>query len=199
MRLDDSYFLHPDVVSHARNVLGKMLIVNHGTVKIAAIISETEAYEGETDRASHAWNGRRTKRTETMYGKGGMAYVYLCYGMHKMMNIVTHEAGTPHAVLLRSAWVLQPGNPNPLAIQGPGRLTKTMGIQLQHNGADLMSGNEIWMEDIGITPLPEEVLRTPRIGIAYAAEHALWPYRFVWTPAPATLAETFRRLTLLNW
>jgi DNA-3-methyladenine glycosylase len=182
MRLTPDVLRNPDVVLLARFLLGKALVHYEGNKTRVAIISETEAYEGETDRASHAWNGRRTPRTETMYQKGGIAYVYLCYGLHKMMNVVTHDAGIPHAILLRSAFIGESGNSLIQATRGPGRLGRVMGIELKHNGADLIQGKTLWLEDLGIIAPEKEIKCTPRIGIAYAGEHAAWLYRFVWEP-----------------
>ncbi|HPE43960.1 MAG TPA: DNA-3-methyladenine glycosylase, partial [Bacteroidales bacterium] len=99
--VDQSFFLRDDVVAIARDLIGKIILVEDQKTVKAGIIAETEAYAGETDRASHAYGGRRTNRTETLYLSGGHVYVYLCYGIHHLLNFVTNQAGIPHAVLIR--------------------------------------------------------------------------------------------------
>ncbi len=99
--VDQSFFLRDEVVAIARDLIGKIILVDDQKTIKAGIIAETEAYAGETDRASHAYGGRRTNRTETLYLSGGHVYVYLCYGIHYLLNFVTNQAGIPHAVLIR--------------------------------------------------------------------------------------------------
>ncbi len=100
--LGNDFYQRPDVLGIARELIGKVLVANINGERTTGIITETEAYAGITDRASHAWNDRRTPRTEIMYGAGGHAYVYLCYGIHSLFNVVTNTIGIPHAVLIRA-------------------------------------------------------------------------------------------------
>ena len=152
----------------ARDLLGKHLVRRVGDVRIAAMISETEAYIGPHDKACHAHKGR-TNRTEVMFGHPGNWYVYFIYGMHWMLNVVTDEAEYPAAVLFRAAgeWI------------GPGRLTRGMQIDRALNGMSANKTSGLWIEDRGIK-LPRKTIEcTPRIGVNYAAEWATKPYRFV--------------------
>ncbi len=160
-------FFLKDVKIVARELLGKILCVRteQGSIK-TEIIAETEAYDGEFDLACHASRGK-TPRTEIMYGCGGICYVYLCYGMHWMLNLVTGPDGYPAAVLIRGS----------TEIEGPGRLTKNLGINGTFNGIDLSLGSSIWIEDSGIDP--REIYTGPRIGVEYAGpEWSIKPYRF---------------------
>ena len=185
---DKSFYLQPDVNEVARKLLGKRLVSHIEGVLCSGLISETEAYNGIIDKASHAYGGRLTKRTETMYAEGGVAYVYLCYGIHHLFNVVTNIEGVPHAVLVRALfpekgleWMMERRNhPKPhLLCSGPGTLSQALGIKTQHNGSDL-SGDTIWIEETGIVVPDAEVSVGPRIGVGYAAEDALLPYRYVW-------------------
>ena len=181
------FYLGADVVVLANNLLGKVLVTNFGGVVTAARIVETEAYNGVVDKASHAYNGRRTKRTEIMYRQGGTAYVYLIYGIHHLFNIVTNVEGVPHAVLLRAAepvWgtetiLLRTGKVRAdyTLTRGPGNLSKALGISTVHTGFDLL-GDEIYLLDDGLRYNDAQIVATPRIGVDYAGEDALLPYRF---------------------
>jgi DNA-3-methyladenine glycosylase len=191
MKLDRDFYIRPSVTAIARDLLGKFLYTNVGGKITAGMITETEAYEGIIDRASHAWNNRRTKRTEVMYAEGGVAYVYLCYGIHHLFNVVTNIRDVPHAVLLRGIKPFEgleimesrmgkayPGNG---FFDGPGKAAKALGIRVTDSGKSLL-GNEIWIEDRGISVDHERIQIGPRIGIHYANEHALLPYRFLMLP-----------------
>ncbi|MFF5382207.1 DNA-3-methyladenine glycosylase [Pedobacter suwonensis] len=187
MKLSPEYYRNEDVVSLAKDLLGKVLYTKIGEEITAGIIVETEAYFGVKDKASHAYGGRRTHRTETMYGEGGVAYVYLCYGMHHLFNVVTSVKDDPHAVLIRGIEPIlgleiieQRRNMSRLkgAISaGPGSAAKALGIDKTFNAKNL-SDEEIWIEDHGIWYAEEDIAATPRVGIAYAKEHALLPWRF---------------------
>ena len=188
------FYLRKDVVGIARDLLGKSLFTQFEGKITCGIITETEAYAGITDRASHAYGGRRTTRTEVMYHIGGTAYVYLCYGVHSLFNIVTNDLDIPHAVLIRALkpvtgikFMLQrTGKPriNKGFGTGPGKVSKILGIHYSHTGTDLTekpvskSINGIWLEDAGKIIRPDEIVTGPRIGIEYAGEDALLPYRF---------------------
>jgi DNA-3-methyladenine glycosylase len=163
-RLNRDFFLG-DAVRVARLLPGMDIVMDEGSIMQHYMITETEAYLGENDKACHASKGR-TKRTEVMYLEGGHLYIYFVYGMHWMMNIVTGSAGDPQAVLIRGA----------SSFEGPGRVTKNIGINGTFNGEDLISSSRIWVEDKGYRP---KLTAGPRIGINYAGEP--WvskPWRF---------------------
>jgi len=191
--LPRSFYLRPDVVQIARDLLGKHLITRMDGVITSGIISETEAYAGVTDRASHAFGGRRTARTEVMFAQGGTAYIYLCYGVHSLFNVVTNVTDIPHAVLIRGIVpvdgidvMLKRSGKEQITKDfgiGPGKVSKILGIHYSDTGLDLTGNNEgaqsaIWIEDHGETVLPEEIKVGPRIGVGYAGEDAGLPYRF---------------------
>jgi DNA-3-methyladenine glycosylase len=190
-KLPRTYFLNPDVVALARDLLGKVIVLKQHETTFRAVIAETEAYAGVEDRASHAWNGRFTKRTATMYAQGGTLYVYLCYGIHHLMNIVSNEAGIPHAILLRAAWVQDVPGAVMKYLNGPGKLTKHLGINMEFNGCDLLHSDCIHLEDHGINISSEEIIITPRIGVDYAGGDADLPYRFLWKPVNPPELEYF--------
>ena len=187
-RLQKSFYLRDDVVLIAKELLGKYLFTNlNDEGKSGGIIVETEAYAGATDRASHAFGNRRTNRTEVMFMEGGVAYVYLCYGIHSLFNIVTHVKDIPHAVLIRGIKpvegieiMLERSNKakvnNRMGI-GPGNVSKLLGIHFSQSGESL-NGKKIWLEDKGIKIQESEIISGPRVGVDYAGEDALLPYRF---------------------
>ncbi len=148
-------FFDQDAVTMAPLLLGKFLCRKTKTGLLRLPITETEAYFTENDTACHAHKGR-TPRTEMLYRRGGCAYVYLCYGIHSLFNIICGEEGIPQGVLIRGAG----------SFNGPGKLTKAMQIDRSLNGADLVSGEELWIEDGEQPPF----VATPRIGIDYATE-----------------------------
>lgn len=187
MKLPISYYLNNDVVALAKSFLGKFLLTKIEGVVTGGIITETEAYEGVTDKASHAYSGLRTNRTEVMYREGGVSYVYLCYGVHYLFNIVTNLKNTPHAVLIRGIFPLI-GEKEMLRrtrkyrtgyqlTNGPGKLSKALAITTRQNGI-LLNGNTIWIEDRGVNCDESDITIGKRIGVAYAGEDALLPYRF---------------------
>lgn len=201
-KLDRSFYLRDDVLAVASDMLGKLIVTRWDGVATSGRIVETEAYRGETDRASHAWGGRRTQRTEVMYGPGGHAYVYLCYGMHHLFNVVTHQAGIPHAVLVRAIEPLEgitdmikrtgKASGSPGLGSGPGNLARSLGILTRHSGYSLFNG-EIFLADDGYKPPDDGVLSTPRIGVDYAAEDATLPYRFILSGNPWVSASRSQR------
>lgn len=186
--LPESFYKSQDVVDIARSLLGKYLFTQINNELTGGIISETEAYNGIVDKASHAYGGRRTKRTEVMFGEGGRSYVYLCYGMHHLVNVVTAPAGIPHAILIRgiipvygTEIMLSRCGKSKITSgisNGPGKLTKALGINMIHNNLSLR-GNEIFIEDREAKIENMKITVSPRIGIDYAAEDAMLPYRFV--------------------
>jgi len=203
MRLPVEFYRRSDVTGLARDLLGKVICTNLGGVITAASITETEAYTGVTDRASHAWGGRRTARTEPMFGAGGLAYVYLCYGIHHLFNVVVGEAGDPLAILIRagkpvagtSTILARRGKEvvRPSILRGPGNLTQGLGITTAQTGTSLLDGS-IWIEDQGIDPGPEQITVGPRVGVDYAGADAALPYRFRFQPdrTPADSTGTAR-------
>jgi DNA-3-methyladenine glycosylase len=187
MKLKKEYYLERNVVKLAKDLLGKVLVTKSGNMITSGIITETEAYNGIVDKASHAFGGRRTNRTEVMFSEGGTSYVYLCYGIHYLFNVVTNVRDTPHAILIRAIQPLQGkdiilrrrglAKADKKLCVGPGKVTQALGIDLKQNGLDL-TGNSIWIEDIGIKIKPKDILVGPRIGVDYAGEDAKLPYRF---------------------
>jgi len=183
MKLTRDFYTRSDVVKIACELLGKVLYTKIKGKITAGIILETEAYAGITDRASHAFGNRRTKRTEIMYSTGGTAYVYLCYGMHHLFNVVTNKKNIPHAVLIRAVkpfsgekMILERRRGNEFCL-GPGTVSQGLGIRTYHTGANLL-GNKIWIEENGIKILKSDITKSPRIGVDYAGADALLPYRF---------------------
>lgn len=167
MILTREYFSNEDTVFLARDLLGKALVrkLDDGTV-ISRIITETEAYHGEDDGACHARFGK-TKRTEIMYAEGGYWYVYLCYGIHWLLNIINGTAGFPSAILIRGV--------NQLA--GPGKVTKFMQIDKSFYGKVACLDSGLWIADVNYQP--QNIIATPRIGVDYAGICALKLWRFV--------------------
>jgi DNA-3-methyladenine glycosylase len=192
-KLDSDFYNRADVVKIAKDLIGKVLVSQFGEVLTSGRIVETEAYAGVIDKASHAYGGRRTNRTEVMYRKGGVAYVYLCYGIHYLFNVVTNVTDTPHAVLIRALEPLK-GVETMLArtrkkvadytlTKGPGNVSKALGIDTGHTGWDLMS-DDLFIAADGFTPKRKDIVATPRIGVDYAGEDAKLPYRFILDGSP---------------
>ena len=186
-RLPESFYLRTDVVQVARELLGKILVSHFDGALTSGRIVETEAYNGITDKASHAFGGRRTSRTAVMYAPGGTAYVYFCYGLHNMFNVVTNIAGVPHAVLIRAVepmigieeMLLRTGKHKAdyTLTKGPGNVAKALGITTKHTASSLLS-DELFIADDGFILNEENIAATPRIGVAYAGEDAMLPHRF---------------------
>lgn len=185
MKLDRDFYQRDDVVEISRELLGKVLVTRVGGVFTSGIIVETEAYSWR-ERGSHAYGAKHTPRTSVMFRAGGHAYVYLCYGMHHLFNVVTNREGVAEAVLVRALEPLE-GIPAMMArrggkvrfnhlTSGPGKLTRSLGIDRTLNGK-LLSDNEIWIEE-GRRLSAGQVEVSRRIGIDYAGEDALLPWRF---------------------
>jgi DNA-3-methyladenine glycosylase len=186
VKLARALYTRADVVAVARRLLGSLLVApTRDGRRVSGIIVETEAYRGPEDRASHAYGGRRTRRTETMYERGGTAYVYFVYGMYHQFNVVTNVAEVPHAVLVRA---LEPvegvelmrrrrGGVAPGELtSGPGKLCIALGIDRRLDGADLL-GDRIWLE-AGRRVSPAAIAAGPRVGIDYAEDWVARPWRF---------------------
>jgi DNA-3-methyladenine glycosylase len=185
-KLPLSFYLRADVEQIARELLGKVLVTNWGGAFTSGRIVETEAYAGEIDNASHASKGR-TPRTEVIFGTGGTAYVYLCYGIHQMFNIVTNVAGIPHAILIRG---VEPMEGTAIMLQrtgkkkvdetltrGPGNVGKAFGFHTSQCGFSLV-GEELYIADDGFKIKPSMIGTSPRIGVDYAGDHADWHFRY---------------------
>jgi DNA-3-methyladenine glycosylase len=187
-KLKEGFYQRADVVQISKELLGKYLMTHVDGQTTGGIITETEAYAGIRDQASHAYGDRRTSRTEIMYNKGGVAYVYLCYGIHHLFNVVTNKEGTPHAVLIRA---IKPHDGMEIirkrigsdrksktaVANGPGTVSKALGIHTRDSGI-ILSGDRIWVEDRGMVVEPSTIITGPRIGVDYAGEDAKLPYRF---------------------
>lgn len=184
-KLPHLFYQSNDVVSKSRDLIGKVLYTSIDGNITAGIITESEAYRGREDRACH---GKIcTPRTQIMYGPWWHAYVYLCYGIHILFNIVTNQAWNADGILIRSIHPIQWINniqqrigsiwSEKYLINGPGKVSKAMGIQLSDYGSDL-TWDHIWLEDIGLRYTDEQLQIWPRVGIDYAWDDALLPWRF---------------------
>ena len=186
MVLPESFYIREDVIKIARELLGKVLVTNFDNIRTSGIIVETEAYLGTRDKASHAHGGKRTARTEVMYMQGGTAYVYLCYGIHHLFNVVTNVHDIPHAILIRAiepqegikTMLERRGKDKltPALTAGPGALSQALGIHTPHTGISLL-GSDIFIEK-GMKIADRDIIASTRVGVAYAKEDALLPYRF---------------------
>ena len=186
-KLELQFYQRKDVVKIAQELLGKILVTNWEGIVTSGRIVECEAYAGIIDKASHAAGGRRTPRNEIMFGEGGYAYVYLCYGIHHLFNVVTNSTDVPHAVLIRALdpldgieEMLLRTNKKKLdhtLTRGPGNISKALGIFTRHSGSSLL-GNRIFIEDDNGKYSKKEIGTSPRIGVDYAGTDALLPYRF---------------------
>ena len=185
-KLPLSFYLRKDVLKISKELLGKILVTNWDGELTSGRIVETEAYAGEIDRASHAFRGK-TPRTQVMYGQGGTAYVYLCYGIHQMFNIVTNAEGIPHAILIRGiepvsgieTMLRRTGKKklDETLTRGPGNVGKAFGFHTSQCG-NLLTSDGLFIADDGFKVTPGFIGTSPRIGVDYAGEHAEWHYRF---------------------
>lgn len=186
MKLTKDFYTRGNVVKIARDLLGKVLYTNVDGVVTGGIIVETEAYSWK-ERGCHAYNNRKTQRNAIMFEEGGFTYVYLCYGIHYLFNVVTNIEGVADAVLIRA---IEPFSGAPVMMlrrgsvsnkyhlsSGPGKLSRALGIDRTLNGKSLLD-TEVWIEDVGKKIIAKDVVVGPRIGIDYAGEDALLPWRF---------------------
>lgn len=185
MRIEREFYMR-DAVTVGKDILGKIIVKKTADGRImSGRITEVEAYMGTTDKASHSYGGRRTKRTEVMYKEGGYSYVFLIYGMYECFNVTAGREGDPQAVLIRGVeplenknlmWEKRKVKKEKDISNGPGKLTKALGITREDNGADLTEGENLWLEDDGYKV--KDIVETTRIGIDYAEEDALKLWRF---------------------
>ena len=193
-KLPRAFFTHTDTLKISQSLLGKYIVTRTDTGEITSgKIVETEAYLAPEDKASHAYGHRLTPRTQPLFATGGIAYIYLCYGIHHLFNIVTGPENLPHAVLIRAIEpadgleIMQkrrnhPKNPYRLGA-GPAVLTASLGISTKDNQTCLQS-HRIWLEDRGVQVSPKAICAKNRIGIDYAGEYAKKPWRFFLHPNP---------------
>lgn len=184
MILNREFYMR-DSVTVAKELLGKILVKKRGGKLFKGRITEVEAYRGAEDKACHSYNNKRTPRTEILYKEGGYSYVFLIYGMYNCFNVTTSVKNSPQAVLIRGIEPLD--NKELMMVErkvkkekdisnGPGKLTRALGITREDNGDDLTEKKNIWIENDGY--IPEKITETTRIGIDYAEEDALKPWRF---------------------
>ncbi|TAH27343.1 MAG: DNA-3-methyladenine glycosylase [Cytophagales bacterium] len=188
-KLNLDFYLQENVLLIAQQLIGKQLCTNFNNQLTTGIIVETEAYKAPEDKASHAYGNKLTERTSIFYKEGGVAYVYLCYGIHKLFNIITNHTNIPHAVLIRA---IEPTTGIDIMqlrrkkikldyslTRGPGCVSEALGIEKIHNGMSLL-GNQLWIEDSHSQTLHSkiEIASGSRIGISYAEEYASKPWRF---------------------
>lgn len=186
MKLTKEFYRQPDTVGIAKSLLGKLLVTQFNREKTSGIITETEAYCGTADRGCHAYAGRYTNRTKIMYDEGGISYVYLCYGIHALFNVVTHAEGEPHAVLIRA---IQPVDGliymlkrrgikkfTPAIGAGPGLVTQCLGIEVKHSGSSL-NDNKIWIENMESLS-DDKIIESARVGMHFEGYYKTVPWRF---------------------
>jgi DNA-3-methyladenine glycosylase len=186
-KLGLNFYRSDNLLQIAKELLGKILVTKFDGIETSGRIVEVEAYRGEIDKASHAYGGRRTNRTEVMYAHGGVGYVYLCYGIHHLFNIVTNDKDIPHAILIRALdpvkgieKMLERTGKRRLdytLTKGPGNVSKALGIYTKHTGISLLS-KELFIADDGKTYSNKEIVSSPRIGVDYAGKDAALKYRF---------------------
>lgn len=188
MKLPETYYHSTDILGLSHDLLGKLLCTKSedGIITKGRIV-ETEAYDGSRDRASHAYKNKRTARTEVMFQQGGVAYVYLCYGIHHLFNIITGPVDMPHAVLIRAiepvygiSEILRRRNhkkPQRATGGGPGIVSRALGITTNDNAISLQHGR-IWLEDDGTNMANQKIITSPRVGVDYAGQDAQLPWRF---------------------
>ncbi len=187
LKLNKSFYCSNNILDIAQSLLGKILYTNFSNKLTGGMIVEVEAYLGATDKACHSYNNKRTKRTEAMFESGGISYVYLCYGMHYLFNVVVGEKNNPCAILIRA---IEPIDGIKVMLKrrnfaklknnltnGPGKLTQSLGITNKFNKQSLI-GTLVWIEDHNIKIMKKDILSSSRIGVDYAGQDAKLPYRF---------------------
>ena len=186
-KLNKSFYCSNNILDIAQSLLGKILYTNFSNKLTGGMIVEVEAYLGATDKACHSYNNKRTKRTEAMFESGGISYVYLCYGMHYLFNVVVGEKNNPCAILIRA---IEPIDGIKVMLKrrnfaklknnltnGPGKLTQSLGITNRANQKSLID-TLVWIENQNIKIMKKDILSSSRIGVDYAGQDAKLPYRF---------------------
>lgn len=187
MKLPLSFYQRNDAVLVARELLGKHVYTNIDGLLTGGVIVETEAYQGPEDRGSHAYNHRKTPRNEIMFSAGGVVYMYICYGIHDMLNVVTGTDGVSHAVLIRA---VEPRvgidimrerrnlfTEDTRLCRGPGALAKALGLVKAHNGINLLE-DKIWIEDRNEVLSESEIIASARVGMNFDGPYKIIPWRF---------------------
>jgi len=187
-KLPVSFYQRNNVLQIAKELLGKILVTKWDGIETSGRIVEVEAYNGVIDKASHASRGRRTNRNEVMYGKGGLAYVDVCYGIHHLFNVVTNEQDTPHAILIRALeplkgidTMLRRTNKKQLdhtLTRGPGNVSRALGISFKHHSGHLLLSKDLFIAEDNFVLNKKDMAASPRIGVDYAGDDASLPYRF---------------------
>jgi len=182
-----SFYKRKDVVAIARDLIGKIVVTKFDGLITSGRIIETEAYVAHVDKASHSFGGRRTAKNEHMYARPGTAYVYICYGMHQMLNVVTNDKNIPDAVLIRAVEPLEgidimlrrtgKEKLNFTLTKGPGNVGKALGIFKMHSGLHLLD-EKIYLADDGLKLKESEIGISKRIGVESAFPDSELPYRF---------------------
>lgn len=202
MALERNFFAGENILEISKSLLGMKLCTNIDGVFTSGIIVETEAYKAPEDKASHAYQNKLTPRTKTMFSKPGTAYVYICYGYHHLFNIITAPEGIAHCILIRA---IEPLDGMEAMLErrnypkvrynltnGPGKMSKALGISKGQNGIDLTLAESIWIAE-GIPQIRKShIIEGPRVGMTSAEECAHWPWRFrikgnKWTSKPAVV------------
>jgi DNA-3-methyladenine glycosylase len=203
-KLSTDFYERDDVAQIAKDLLGKYIITKFDQQTTVGRIVETEAYAGIIDKASHAYNNRRTARTEVMFGPAGVSYVYLCYGIHHLFNVVCNVKDRPDAVLIRGIEPVEGINvmlrrfnkekADSSIGRGPSNVSKALGISTKHTGLQLQS-RHIWLAEDNVST-SFNVLTSPRIGVDYAGDHALWLYRFFIEGHPQVSKHAFNKTAI---
>jgi DNA-3-methyladenine glycosylase len=187
MKLSPNFYLREDTLIVAKELIGKYVFTKIDGLITGGMIVETEAYIGPLDAGSHSFNNRKTAKNATMYEEGGVTYLYICYGIHDMLNIVTGPADSSHAILIRAIepligtdlMQLRRGNmPLNRLAKGPGSLAKALGLNKSHNQESLQ-GDKVWIEDQGVIIRPELIKATARVGLSCAEPYFSIPWRFI--------------------
>ena len=205
--LPKSFYTRTDVVKVSKELLGKLLVSRINGVLTAGTIVETEAYRAPDDKACHAYQNKRTPRTEVMFHEGGCAYVYICYGIHHLFNVVSGEKDMAHVILIRGIEPIKGvehmmerrglNQLKPALTAGPGSLSKALGIKKELSGVSLLDRkSKIWIEDQGLNIDKNEIVAGPRVGMSTAEECSHWPWRFrikgnKWSSKPNTVKYDF--------
>jgi len=185
--LPQEYYLNTNTLFLAKDILGKKLCTHINGNYTAGIIVETEAYCGTNDMACHGRHGHRTPRNKTLFAQGGVFYVYICYGIHHLLNIVTHNENEPHAILIRALMPIEgieimldrrkKSKVDYTITKGPGALTQALGITSYYDAIPCNS-DTIWLENTAITYKDEDIFNGPRVGVSNCGNDAILPYRY---------------------